>query len=314
MKNLEDLESEDTKGDMKELAKEERNKYETSLKLTDDKILESLFPKEFSYGMSECIFEINASVGGQEAMLFTKELLEMYQRYAESRGWSTQLLNIDVADGGGVRHASMIVSGKGVLEILNLEAGVHRVQRVPETEKSGRLHTSTVSVAVLIQPSEIEIQLPDCELRIETKRSSGAGGQHVNTTDSCVRVTHIPTGLSVECQSEREQFKNKKNALARLRALLFQKKQNEQDQKVKETRKSQIGSGFRNEKIRTYNFNQDRVTDHRIGGSGGTVHDLKGFLAGGPPLNSMIILLQHFDHRQSVLEIIESFRKENKSS
>lgn len=155
IKNLKDLENEDAKGDMKELVKEERNMYETSLKLTDDKILELLFPKEFSYGMSECIFDINASVGGQEAMLFTKELLEMYQRYSESRGWSTQLLNIDVADSGGIRHASMIVSGIGVLEILNLEAGVHRVQRVPATEKSGRLHTSTVSVSVLIQPSEV---------------------------------------------------------------------------------------------------------------------------------------------------------------
>lgn len=232
-------------------------------KLTEElKIL--LLPKDPN-DERNVIVEIRGGAGGEEAALFAAVLFRMYSMYAQRRGWKVEILNANETELGGFKEISFMISGEGAYSRLKYESGVHRVQRVPETEQQGRIHTSTATVAVLPEVDDVEVELNPKDLRIDTYRSSGAGGQHINKTSSAIRVTHIPTGLVVECQDERSQYKNKDRALKILRSRLYNMKQKEQDDKVAEARRSQVGTGDRSERIRTYNYPQGRVTDHRIG-------------------------------------------------
>ena len=244
------------------------------------------------------ILEIRAGAGGDEASLFAAVLYRMYVRYAERRRWKVELLAVSESDSGGYKEAIAEVTGANAYSRLKFESGVHRVQRVPVTESSGRIHTSTATIAVLPEAEEVEIDLPEKDLRIDVKRSSGPGGQSVNTTDSAVRVTHLPTGLVVEIQDEKSQHKNKAKALAILRARLLDIKRQSQADERGEQRRSQVGTGDRAEKIRTYNFPDDRVTDHRIGL---TVHNLPGLLEGD--LDRLIEPLAERDQADRLAEV-----------
>ncbi len=225
----------------------------------------------------DVIVEIRAGTGGLEASLFAADLFRMYSRYAATQNWQVEMMNTHSTEAGGFKEVIFSISGKGVYRKLKYESGVHRVQRVPLTEASGRIHTSTTTVAVLAEAEEVEVQIKSEDLRIDVFRSSGPGGQGVNTTDSAVRITHLPTGLVVTCQDERSQLKNKNKALRVLRARLLDQVKQVQQQKTQRDRRSQIGSGERSEKIRTYNFPDRRVTDHRVGF---TVHRLPEILEG----------------------------------
>jgi peptide chain release factor 1 len=226
----------------------------------------------------DVLIEIRGGTGGEEASLFASDLYRMYTRYAERHGWRTEPISASESGAGGLREVIVEIGGQGAYSRLKYEGGVHRVQRVPQTESSGRIHTSTATVAVLPKADEVDVHIDeDKDLRIEVKRSSGPGGQSVNTTDSAVRITHLPTGLVVEIQDEKSQHKNKAKALAVLRARLLEMEQRKAHEAEAAVRRSMVGSGERAEKIRTYNFPQDRVTDHRIGKD---VHDLPGFLDG----------------------------------
>ncbi len=229
------------------------------------------------------VLEIRAGTGGDEAALFGGDLLRMYQRYAERTGYGIEWLASNMTELGGVKEVTLLISGRGAYSRLKYESGVHRVQRVPETESSGRIHTSAATVAVLPEAQDVDIEINPNDLRIDVYRSSGHGGQSVNTTDSAVRVTHIPTGLVVTCQDEKSQLKNKDKALKVLKARLYDAAKQAQEKEYSQSRKSQVGSGDRSERIRTYNFPQGRVTDHRIGL---TLYRLEQFLDGD--LNEMI--------------------------
>ncbi|MEM8628251.1 MAG: peptide chain release factor 1, partial [Pseudomonadota bacterium] len=229
------------------------------------------------------ILEVRAGTGGDEAALFAGDLLRMYQRYAETSGWKTELMSVSEGEVGGFREAVMRVSGSGVFARLKFESGVHRVQRIPATESGGRIHTSAATVAVLPEAEEIDIEVRNEDLRIDTMRASGAGGQHVNTTDSAVRITHLPTGIVVT-SSEKSQHQNRARAMQVLRARLYDEERQRVDQERAADRKDQVGSGDRSQRIRTYNFPQGRVTDHRIGL---TLHKLEEVLA-GPGLGEVV--------------------------
>ena len=250
--------------DMKELAQLEFDESREQLEVLGEELKILLLPKDPNDDKN-VIIEIRGGAGGEEASLFANSLYRMYSMYAEARRWKTEVLNANPTELGGFKEISFSVEGEGAYSRLKYESGVHRVQRVPETESQGRIHTSTVTVAVLAEADEVELEISPTDLKIDVFRASGAGGQHINKTESAVRITHLPTGVVVECQDERSQHKNKDKAMKILRSRLYEALMQEQNDKIASERKSQVGTGNRSERIRTYNFPESRVTDHRIG-------------------------------------------------
>jgi peptide chain release factor 1 len=245
------------------------------------------------------ILEVRAGTGGDEAALFASDLLRMYQRYADKHGWKFEIMSVADTGIGGIKDASVEISGRGVFARLKYESGVHRVQRVPETESGGRIHTSAATVAVLPEAEEVDVQIEDKDLRVDTYRAQGAGGQHVNTTDSAVRITHLPTGIVVQQQDEKSQHKNRAKALKILRARIYDAEREAQANARANDRKDQVGSGDRSERIRTYNFPQGRVSDHRINL---TLHKLDKILE-GEALDEIVDALTSEDQARKLAEV-----------
>ncbi len=250
--------------EMKELAQLEFDESRETLETLGEELKILLLPKDPNDDKN-VIIEIRGGAGGEEASLFAGSLFRMYTMYAEARRWKTEILNANETELGGFKEVSFSIEGDGAYSRFKYESGVHRVQRVPETESQGRIHTSTVTVAVLAEADEVELEINPVDLKIDVFRASGAGGQHINKTESAVRITHLPTGVVVECQDERSQHKNKDKAMKILRSRLYEALLEEQNDKIASERKSQVGTGNRSERIRTYNFPESRVTDHRIG-------------------------------------------------
>lgn len=262
--------------EMKELAEEEYYQAKENLPKIEEELKILLIPKDPDDDKN-IICEIRAGAGGEEAALFAGTLFRMYTMYAERKHWKLEILNENETGLGGYKEISFMVTGKGVYSRLKFESGVHRVQRVPDTESSGRIHTSTATVAVLPVVEDVEIEINPADIKMEVFRSSGAGGQHINKTSSAVRLIHEPSGIVVECQTERSQFQNRDNAMKMLRTKLYEIEKQKQDSEIATSRKTQVGSGDRSEKIRTYNYPQGRITDHRIGMS---IYQMENFLNG----------------------------------
>ena len=285
--------------DMKDLVKEEISELEDSIEKEEQELKILLLPKDPNDDKN-VFMEVRAGTGGDEAGLFAEDLLRMYRMFADKQRWKTEIMSISEQGVGGIKEVVFLVKGQGAYSKLKYESGVHRVQRVPATESSGRIHTSAATVAVLPEVEDVDVVINQNDLRIDVYRASGNGGQCVNTTDSAVRITHIPTGLVVTCQDEQSQLKNKDKAMKILKSRLYEKYQEEQNKDIADARKSQIGSGDRSERIRTYNFPQGRVTDHRINM---TIYQLDSFLNGD--IGDMIDALITSDQAKKMLAIAE---------
>lgn len=280
--------------EMQEVIVAEQSENEGKIESLEQEIKVALLPKDDA-DEKNVILEIRAGTGGDEAALFAAALFRMYNKYAENNGWVFEVVSVSETGLDGYKEASAFISGRGVFAKMKFESGVHRVQRVPETESSGRIHTSAATVAVLPEAEEVDVKLEDKDIRIDVFRASGAGGQHVNTTDSAVRITHLPTGIVVSQQDEKSQHKNKAKALKILRARIYEQERSQREQERSDMRKGQVGSGDRSERIRTYNYPQSRVTDHRINL---TLYNLAGIINEGemdPLVNELI------QHKQAEL-------------
>ena len=282
-----------------ELAKEEKKELEKEIGELEDKLKTLLIPKDPN-DEKNVILEIRAGTGGEEAALFAADLFRMYCRYAERKEWKVEILSQNETGLGGSKEINALISGKGAYSRLKYESGVHRVQRIPVTESGGRIHTSAATVAILPEAADVEVEIDEKDLKIDTYRSSGAGGQHVNTTDSAVRITHAPTGLVVTCSNERSQIQNRIKAMKILRARLKEIYEKQQKENLDSTRKAQIGSGDRSEKIRTYNFPENRVSDHRIKL---TLYNLEQFLDG--EMDEMIDALIAAEQAKKIENLVE---------
>ena len=276
LEELKELVALESDSEMKALMEDEMLALKDKISVVSDELKILLLPKDPNDDKN-VIMEIRGGAGGEEASLFAYELYRMYVKFAEKNRWKTEEIENNSTELGGIKEVVFSISGKNIYSKLKYESGVHRVQRVPETESQGRVHTSTVTVAVLPEATDVEIHIDEKDLRIDTLRSSGAGGQHVNKTESCIRLTHIPTGIVVLCQDERSQTKNREKAMKVLQSRLYDFYQSQADKEYADNRRSQVGTGDRSERIRTYNFPQGRVTDHRIGL---TLHSIDNFLMG----------------------------------
>lgn len=294
------LSDSDSDDELRKIAQEELDSAKKEVIRLEDELKVLLLPKDANDDKN-VIVEIRAGAGGEEAALFCAVLYRMYTLYAESEGFIIDVINTSETELGGYKEISFMIEGQGAYSKLKYESGVHRVQRVPETESGGRIHTSTVTVAVLPEAEDVEIDINPSDLRIDTFRSSGAGGQHINKTSSAIRITHIPTGTVVECQDERSQYKNKDKAMKVLRSRLLSEKQREQSGAIAAERRSQVGTGDRSERIRTYNYHESRVTDHRIGL---TLYKLESILSGA--LRELIDPLIAADRAQKLKESTEN--------
>ncbi|XP_014780545.1 peptide chain release factor 1-like, mitochondrial [Octopus bimaculoides] len=289
--------------DLETIVKSETAHYNEIIQQLDDEI-KSLLSFSSGSSASDVVVEVTPGVGGQESQLFAKEIIELYFNYAHYKGWDFSLVSEDRSDIGGIRKGTAMISGDDAYNYMKFEGGVHRVQRIPKTERGGRVHTSTVTVAVLPQPKDIDIALNPKDLQITTCRASGSGGQHVNTTDSAVRIVHVPTGMAAESQQERSQMKNKEIAMKLLQTKLYQKQLQQQEQEIQSNRKTQIGMAGRSEKIRTYNFNQDRITDHRLSYN---IHNLSQFFTNGQILDNLLVNLLYQEREGCLHQKLEEF-------
>ncbi len=284
--DCEEMLSIETDNDMRAMLKDEADDLREKIDVDANDLKIAMLPKDPNED-NNVIIEIRGGAGGEEASLFGTELMKMYKHYADLNRWKVEDINVNMTELGGVKEAVFEITGKGAYGKLKFESGVHRVQRVPETESQGRIHTSTVTVAVLPEAEDVEVVIEEKDLKIDTYRSSGAGGQHVNKTESAIRMTHIPTGIVVECQDERSQIKNREKAMKVMKSRLYDFYQSQADKEYAETRRAQVGTGDRSERIRTYNFPQGRVTDHRIGF---TIYSIEKFMLGD--MDDMIQALQ----------------------
>jgi len=298
LKKIEENEKLAEDSELAELAGEELVVLEDERTKLEEQIRLALLPKDPDDG-KDVFLEIRAGTGGDEAALFAATLFRMYTRYAERNSWKVEIMSISETGIGGIKEVIAAIEGKRVYSRLKYESGVHRVQRIPTTETGGRIHTSTATLAVLAEPDEVEVTLDEKDLRVDTFRASGAGGQHVNKTDSAIRITHIPTGVVVQCQDERSQHKNRAKALRMLRAKLYEFEERKRQREISTTRRGMVGTGDRSEKIRTYNFPQGRVTDHRIGL---TLHKIDAILDGD--LNELIDALITYYQTESLKQAV----------